>query len=321
MEYREIPQVGKRASRIVFGTAGPSFWRGQDCSELLDGVFDLGINMFDTARVYGKSERVVGRWLEKSQRREKIVLLSKCGHPNLILGTKRVNAKEMFKDLEKSLSELGTDYIDIYLLHRDDAAKDVGELVEAFNEMAEKGKIRAFGGSNWTHQRIEEANEYAYKHSLKPFSVSSPNMSLAEQVNDAMGGCISISGPGQEEARDWYRKNQMPLVAYASLAQGLMSGKIKSSQAQDAKKILGAIAAKGFASPDNFERLRRCEVLAEQKGCTVSQVALSWVLSQDLNTFAVVSSSSLARMEQNIGALDVPLSPGELEYLDLKAEL
>lgn len=321
MEYKEIAEIGKKASRIVFGTAGQPFWRGQNQDELLDGVFDLGINMFDTARVYGKSERVLGQWIEKRQLRDQVIILSKCAHPDLIFWNKRVNAKEMFKDLEKSLAELKTDYIDIYLLHRDDPQKDVGEIVEAFNAMAASGKIRAFGASNWTHRRIEEANAYAEKHSLIPFTVSSPNFSLAEQVNDVMRDCIAISGPKQEEARNWYREHPMMVVAYASLAQGLMSGKIRSSEADNAKKILGMTAAKGFASPDNFERLRRCEILADLKKGTVSQIALAYVLRQDMNTFAVVSSSSIARMKENIGALDIQLTPDEMRYLDLQADL
>lgn len=126
-------------------------WRGQNANELLDAVYAAGVNTLDTARVYGKSERTFGKWLTEKNIRDKVVILSKCGHPNLIFGTKRVNEKEMWKDLEKSLKELQTDFIDIYLLHRDDLQKDAGELVEIFNAMHAEGKIGAFGGSNWTH--------------------------------------------------------------------------------------------------------------------------------------------------------------------------
>lgn len=318
MEYREIPYVRNKSSRLIYGLGSSMFWKGQDACELLDAVYAAGVNTFDTARVYGKSERTFGKWLTEKNMRDKVVVLSKCGHPDLIFGTKRVNEKEMRKDLEKSLKELQTDYIDIYLLHRDDLQKNVGEVVETFNGMHAEGKIGAFGGSNWTHQRIEEANEYAYKHNLIPFTVSSPNLSLAEQVADVMGGCISISGPSKENAREWYRDNQMPVVAYASLAQGLMSGKMKSAEHEKAGKILGQLAVKGYGCPENYERLRRCEELAGKKHCTVSQIALAWVLKQELNTFAVFSSSNISRIQSNIDVFNIELTDEELLYMDLK---
>ena len=320
VEYKAISYVKNKVSRIVFGLGGPMFWEGQDANKLLDAVYLAGVNTFDTARVYGKSERTFGKWMAEKNMRDKVVIISKCGHPDLILGTKRVNKKEMYKDLEKSLKELQTNFIDIYLLHRDDLQKDVGEMVETFNSMHADGKIGAFGGSNWTHQRVEQANEYAYKHNLLPFTVSSPNFSLADQIEDVMGGCISISGPSQECAREWYRINRMPIIAYASLAQGLMSGKMKSAESEKALKILSRFAVKGYGSPENYERLRRCEELSEKKQGTVPQIALAWVLRQDLDTFAVVSSSDINRMKSNIEAIGISLSADELLYLDLKKD-
>ena len=156
---------------------------------------------------------------------------------------KRVNEKEMRKDLKKSLEELKTDYIDIYMLHRDDPDTDVAVAVETFNAMHEEGNIGAFGASNWTHTRIEEANEYAYKHNLIPFSVSSPNFCLARQIEDPWGGgCVNISGPENQEARAWYEKNQMPVIAYASLGRGFFSGRMKSEYADHASDYLDSFA-------------------------------------------------------------------------------
>lgn len=318
MTYVEIHFVEKKVSRILYGSAIQPFLDGKEDMELLDAVYDMGVNAIDTARVYGKAEQVLGRWIEERKLRDKVVILSKCAHPD-IFGKKRVNEKEIREDFAQSSQYLRTDYIDIYLLHRDDPDVDAGEIIEIMNAMHEEGKIGAFGVSNWTHQRIAEANEYAARHHLIPFTVSSPNFGLAEQVHDPWGGgCVSISGPSNVRAREWYRESGMPVIAYASLAHGLFSGKVKSSEPKEAGKILDEFAMKGYVCPENFERLRRCEELAAKKNCTVSQIAMSWIFKQDLDTLAVVGTSKALRMQENIDAMHIKLSEEEAAYLDLR---
>lgn len=317
MGYAKIPHVDKPVSRILFGTAMQPFMMGGDDDALLDAVVKMGINTFDSARNYLGAELSLGRWMEKRGNRDDLVILSKCSHPSMF-GRKRVSETEIRKDFAKSAKALGTNYIDIYLLHRDDPDVEVAVPVEVFNAMHAEGKIGAFGGSNWTHQRIEEANEYAYRHNLVPFEVSSPNFGLADQVRDPWGGgCVTISGPANKEAREWYGKNRMPVIAYSSLGHGLFSGRVKSSEPERAKDVMDAAALKGYACEENFERLRRCEELAEEKQRSVAQIAMAWIFAQKLNTFAVVSSSSAERMQQNIDAMQIALSEEESRYLDL----
>lgn len=317
MEYRKIPYVEKKVSRIFCGTAGELFTEGR-ADALLDSVCRMGINTFDSARNYNNSEATLGKWMESRGNREEVVLLSKCGHPSSA-GEKRVNPKAIKEDFRVSTEALHTDYIDIYLLHRDVPEVHVGPIVEVFNELHEAGKIGAFGGSNWTHQRIEEANKYAYAHSLTPFSVSSPNYGLAEQVGDPWGGgCVTISGPGNGEAREWYIRNQMPVVAYSSLGRGLFSGKLKSNDLNDVESVLDEFAMRGYGYPCNFERLRRVELMADEKRATVPQIAMAYIYSQPMNVFAVVSVSDVKRMEENQRALELKLTDEELAYLDLK---
>lgn len=319
MEYIRIPYVEKPVSRIFFGTAMSPFLEGGDGNTLLDAIYKTGVTAFDTARQYEGAEKSLGDWIVDRNVRENIVILSKCGHPTPSWD-KRVNEKEMRKDLKESLYNLRTDYIDIYLLHRDDPDVEAGEIVEVFNAMHEEGKIGAFGGSNWTHERIEAANEYAYKHNLIPFSVSSPNYGLADQKADLWGdGCVTISGPSNAPARKWYEENQMPVVAYSSLGRGLFSGRLKSDKAaKEAAKILDEPAMKGYGYPENYERLRRCEELAAQKRVTVAQIAMAYIFNQRINTLAVVSTTSPERMQLNIDAMHIKLSEEECAYLDLQ---
>ena len=317
MKYVEIPCVKKKVSRILYGTAAPPFMQGGDGNELLDAMYALGINAFDSARVYGKAEQSLGKWIEERGLRDQVVILSKCAHPDPS-GRKRVNEKEIREDFAESAEYLRTGYIDIYLLHRDDPEMPAGEVVEILNAMHKEGKIGAFGGSNWTHKRIAEANTYAKEHGLIPFVVSSPHFSLAEQIQDLWGGgCVSISGPSNGAAREWYRSQGMPVIAYSSLSHGFLSGKVKSVEREKAGQILDEFAMKGYGCADNFERLRRCEELAEKKQCTVSQIAMAWIFRQELNTLAVVSTSSAERMRANISAMSIKLSEEESAYLDL----
>lgn len=320
MKYSEIPHVSKPVSRILYGTAASPFLEGGDGTQLLDAMLEMGVTTIDTARKYDSAEISIGNWMEKRNNRDQVVLLSKCGHPS-DTWENRVNEKEIRADLTCSLNYLKTDYIDIYLLHRDDTSVSAGAIIEIFNALHAEGKIGAFGGSNWTHERIMEANEYAYKHNLIPFEVSSPNFGLAEQIDDLWGGgCVTISGKENAAARAWYQKNDMPVIAYSSLGRGFFSGKLKSTDTENKAGVLDEFALKGYSCKENFERLRRCEILAKEKNMSVSQIAMSWIFHQNMNVFAVVSTSKPERMQENIDALNLELAEQEYKWLNLECD-
>lgn len=182
--------------------------------------------------------------------------------------------------------------------------------------MHASGKIGAFGGSNWSYARIAEANEYAYSHSLIPFTVSSPNFSLASQNADIWGGGVSISGDEGRAERLQYKESKMAVVAYSSLARGLFSGSVNSAQGAAAFNQLDKFAVKGYLSEQNLARLARCEVLAKELGATVSQTALAYVLCCGLNSFAVVGSSSAERTAHNAAAADIVLTSEQIARLE-----
>ena len=318
MKYGRITYVDKPVSRIFYGATRPNMQRGENADELFEEMFELGINAFDTARNYQLSEKSIGLWLKHSGRRDDVVILSKCGHHDTETMQKRVTPECMREDLAVSLDLLGTDKIDIYILHRDDETKPVGPIVETFNSMFEEKKIGAFGASNWTHERIAEANAYALEHGLVPFTVSSPNYSLGHQVEDPWGGkCVSIGGPCQKEARDWYAGTGMPVISYSSIARGFFSGKIRSDDPEEKiREALDPFCMKQFYCEENLRRLKRTEELAREKGAAVSQIALAYLFSSMIDSYAIISTGSAQRMQTNIGALDIELTREEIRFLE-----
>ena len=320
MITRQVPGVDKKISPIFFGTASKPFLQGEILDQLLDEVFALGINAIDTARDYGNSEKSIGHWLKERQCRDQIFLLSKCAHPDPLTGRDRLNEKDIREDFNISSGLLNTDYLDLYLMHRDDPGVPVGEIVEIFNALIREKKILSYGGSNWSVKRIREANEYATEHGLIPMSASSPNYSLGRQVkNPWIGNCECIEGPDHKKDREWYIETQLPVISYSSLGRCMFSGKVKSQDPKTAEKYLDCFAQKGFAYPIYFERLRRCEELAQQKSVSVSQIAMAWCYHTDMNFFAIVGSTSALKMKENLNALKISLSEEEYTWLSYES--
>lgn len=313
--YGSLPCGGPAASRIFFGTANAPMLAGQDASALLDEMRALGINAFDTARGYGLAERVLGNWMAARGNREELIVLSKCG--DLKNGVVHLDAQVIEEELAQSLKELRSDYIDVYLLHRDDPNTPIPEYMETLNRAFEAGKIRCFGVSNWTVERIQEANAYAAAHNLQGFAVSSPHYSLAEQVRDPWGGnCVTVAGDSHEADRNWYAAQRMQVIAYSTLSRGFFSGKFKAGDMEGAKLALDPPAQKGYLCESNMERLRRAEILAQRDGCTVADINMRYIFATKMNFFAVCATGSGERMRQNIAASRNPLSAEDVSFLE-----
>jgi len=319
MKYGNLPGIDKPVSRLVLGTMIVTTDDLQRSFALLDAAAELGCTCLDTASLYagGMSERAIGEWMAARGNRERMVISSKCGHHNA--DRKRVTPFDIAADLHDSLSRLKTDYVDLYMLHRDDPDVPAGPIMHAFHEHVSAGRIRAIGASNWTCQRIAKANAYAVEHGLTPFCAASPNFSLAEQVDSPWGpDCVTISGPAHAADRQWYRDQGIPVFAWSSLARGFFSGRVTSAEPEGAADVLDEASARVYCTGPNFERLRRAEQLAEEKGLTVPQIALAFVLNQPQEFFAIIGAASRDEFAANVAVLDLQLTPDELAWLDLQ---
>ncbi len=316
MLYGSVPGLDKPVSRLVQGTVMVQSNNWESSAQLLDDVFALGCNTFDTAHVYGQgdNERTFGRWVNERGLREQVVIIAKGAHHNQ--DRQRVTPFDISADVHDSLARLHTEYIDLYLLHRDNPAVPVGPIVEVLNEHLAAGRIRAFGGSNWSHQRLQAANEYAAAHGLQPFAASSPNFSLAIQYKEPWENCISLTGEQNEAARRFYHETQMPLFTWSSLAGGFFSGRFQPDNLETFTSYLDKLCIESYCYAENFARYARAEELAAHYGVSVPQIALAYVLRQPWNLFALVGCANRAEFAANAAALDLRLSDDELRTLE-----
>lgn len=316
MEYRQIPGVTKPVSRLVQGCDMITSADIDFSFSLLDAAFEQGMNTFDTGHGYGNGDvdRTLGAWINNRGIRDQVVILAKGAHHNQ--DRKRVTPYDIGSDLHDTLARMGTPGVDLYLLHRDDPTQPVGPIVEILNEYKRQGKIDAFGGSNWSHTRIADANTYAAEHGLTGFAVSSPHLSLAVPMREFWKDCLAISGDPGAEARAWYAANHIPVFSWSSVARGFFTGLYRRDNLEQFTDYNGQLVVETYCSEENFDRFDRANALAKDKGVTVTQVALAYVLNLPLEVHALVGSRNAKEMRDNDEALALKLTPEELSWLE-----
>ena len=306
MRYGRIEGLDKPVSRLVMGVmlAGAQFHLPH-ASVMYDEFFARGGNAFDTAHIYGGglADRVLGQWIANRGIRDKVVVIAKGAH------TPFCDPENLTSHLLESLDRLQTDCADIYLMHRDNPDIPVGEFIDVLNEHHRAGRIKAFGGSNWTLDRVVAANEYAKSKGLVGFTAISNNFSLARMVEPVWAGCIGSSDP---ESRAWFEKTQMPLLAWSSLGRGFFVTGDPANQS-DASMVTS------WYSDDNFQRLARAKELAKKKGVEPVVIAMAYVLNQPFPACALFGPATIDEMRTSLHGLDITLAPDELRWLNLEA--
>lgn len=302
MTYSRIEGLDKPISRMVMGCDNQESFA--HAAVMFDAWYACGGNAFDTAYMYhgGKMERLLGQWHESRGVREDLVILAKGAHtPN--------NFPERVPiELAASLERLRTDYVDVYILHRDNPDVPAGEFVDVLHEHADAGRVTLFGGSNWTRERVEEANDYAKKNGKRPFTVLSNNLSLARMLEPVWKGCVSCSDP---DWIDWLTRRQMANFAWSSQARGFF-------RAPDAQALQTGVNS--WDHPENHQRRDRAFELAERYGVTGINIAAAYVLSQPFPSFALIGPRKLEELHTSLPALRIELSQQERAYLDLRSD-
>lgn len=302
MRYGEIAGIGKRISRLVMGCDNqPNL---SHASALFDNFYELGGNAFDTAYIYGggNHEKLLGQWIRNRGVREDVVVITKGAH------TPHCDPESITRQLLESLERQGTDYTDLYLMHRDNEDIGVGEFVDVLDEHVKAGRIKVFGGSNWRPERIDEANAYARQAGKQGFEVLSNHFGLAEAYDVPWAGCRHATDP---ESKRWLTERQIPLFPWSSQARGFFTGRARPDDRSDAELV------RCYYSDENFERLRRAEKLGAEFGVAATAIALAFVLHQPFPTFPLFGPRSIAETRSSVDALKVQLTPEQVAYLDL----
>lgn len=306
MEHKiKLAKTELLVSPISFGTVRAGLdWDGLEADRMIDHYIDNGGNLIDTARVYldyvgseiGRSERVIGDWLRRSGRRNEVVLMTKGGHPDRnLMHVSRMTKPQMEYDLNLSLKTLGVNDIDIYFFHRDDPQQSVGTLIEMMEDFRRAGKIRYYGCSNWTCQRMFEAEEYAKTHSLTGFVASQNLFNIGSKymrpfADDTMQTV-------DRETLDFYKKSMNTPMPYFGMCSGFFHKLEQFGQ--------NAVANSCYYTKENLLISKKILELRDKYDCTTSQVLLGFYFVQDLTIIPLVGSCTIAQLDDTLGATEI----------------
>lgn len=308
MKYIHIPETDLKLSRLVMGTGGIGVKTNEEQTfALLEAYIAQGGNVIDTARAYsdwipgekGRSERILGEWIEKRQKRDDFILITKGGFPEF--GETvicRVTKKDINEDLEKSLKVLHVDAIDLYILHRDNEALEVSEIIEFMEELVREGKIRYYGCSNWKSHRIEAACHYAKSKGYRGFVANEMWFNVgSKQINKDRVRDKSLVFI-DEHMKQIHKEENILALPYFSNCGGFFSKLDKNSEDESLKE-------NQYYTEGNLEVYAKLKEIAKTYNCSVAQTVTGYLLHQDIETLVIFGSSNLTQLEENMKAVEI----------------
>ena len=310
MQKRKLGKSGLEIAPLVFG--GNVFgWTVDEATSfrLLDAFVDRGFDAVDTANVYsvwvpghvgGESETIIGKWLRGSGKRDKVMLATKVGF-KMGDGSQGLKRAYILRAVEESLARLGTEVIDLYQSHSDDAETPLEETLSAYDELIRSGKVRAIGASNYKGARLAEAEQVAAQHGLPAYATLQPEYNLI--------------------ARQAYESDLAPVAAqfglgvipYFALASGFLTGKYQSLEDTRGKNR-GSRVEKYF-DDRGLRILKALKQVSDETGAEQASVALAWLLAQPTITAPIASATSAEQMEALFAAVELALTEAQLKSL------
>ncbi len=311
MKKRTIGNSGIAVSPLAFG--GNVFgWTADERTSfaLLDAFVDAGFNFIDTADVYshwapgnkgGESETIIGRWLGRGGRREKVVIATKVGS---IPGTDRkdLSGKYILQAVENSLRRLRTDYIDLYQSHYDDPNTPPEETLDAYDRLVKAGKVRAIGASNYSAKRLSRALDVSDRQGYPRYECLQTLYNLYDREefeNDLAPLC---------------RKQGLSVISYFSLASGFLTGKYRSEKDLEGRSRAGMV--KKYLDDRGMRILRVLDQVAREQNSSPVRIALAWIQAQPGITAPIASATSLDQLQELIEATAFTLDDASIKLLN-----
>jgi aryl-alcohol dehydrogenase-like predicted oxidoreductase len=309
MEKRIIGTSSLRVAPLAFG--GNVFgWTADEATSfsILDAFVDAGLDFIDTADVYsawvpghrgGESETVIGKWLKKSGKRDKVVIATKVGkhakHPGLTAGNIQVA-------IDASLARLQTDYVDVYFSHFDEPDTPLAETLGAYQQLIEAGKVRVIGASNYSGARVLEALDLARRYDLPKYQLLQPEYNLYERAGY------------ETDLEPLAVAERLGVVPYYGLASGFLTGKYRS-RADLANRVRGSRVER-YLNERGFLILNALDEVAQRHGASPATVALAWLIARPSVTAPIASATSVEQFASLAAAVHLTLTDADIRTLD-----
>lgn len=313
MRYVRLGTTGMQVSRICLGcmTYGSPAWREWVLDEeagrpFIKRALELGVTFFDTADMYslGKSEEVLGRALADFARRDEVVIATKVYQPMSDKPNDRgLSRKHIMKSIDNSLRRLGTDYVDLYQIHRWDYETPIEETMEALNDIVRAGKARYIGASSMYAWQFTKALYLADLHGWTRFATMQNHYNLVyrEEEREMIPLCAD-QGVG--------------LIPWSPLARGFLTGNRPGGTATATTRGRTDTISHAMYNAGDYAVVERVGELARQRGVSSAQVALAWLLHQPAVSAPIIGASKMSQLEEAVAALDVALAPEEIAALE-----
>jgi aryl-alcohol dehydrogenase-like predicted oxidoreductase len=315
MKNTPLPRTSLSVSSLCLGTAEFGAGVSEDLSfRLLDQFVEAGGNFLDTAAIYadwtpvgkGSSERLIRKWLTSRGNRDKMVLATKGGHPELkTMMFPRLKRVNVHADLNDSLRNFGVETIDLYYLHRDNPRQPVEEILEYMEGFVHAGKIRYYACSNWGLERMEEARVAAEENGWRGFVANQPKWSLAQpDMSKTDPSLVAMD----EATQRWHETHGVSAIPYSSQANGFFNKVTEETEVSAGQRAL-------YGNEVNARRFEALQSVREATGLSVTQVVLGYLLSQPFPVVPVIGCKTEAHLTDSLSAADVKLEPEQVAAL------
>lgn len=314
MDYVRFGKTGLKVSRICLGcmTYGtpterwPWALNEPESRPFIQKALELGINFFDTADIYsnGKSEEVTGRALKDFASRDQVVIATKVHSP---MGTgpndKGLSRKHIMDSIDNSLRRLGTDYVDLYQIHRWDYETPIEETLEALHDIVKAGKARYIGASSMYAWQFAKALYTADLHGWTRFVSMQPqyNLIYREEEREMLPLC---------------KDQEIAVIPWSPLARGLLTGKRTKGGDETERARTDAFSKSVYSREDDFNISSLVNDMAQEKGIPNAQLALAWLLSKPFITAPIIGASKAGHLEDAVAALSITLSAEDIRKLE-----